>query len=88
MAGSSENGDEENGKVVEPNTEESQDSANISSPKDAIKDNTPAELPLWKFTLILVALCITVLCMALVCDYGWENPNATTFYYDRYLLFL
>lgn len=24
------------------------------------------ELPTWKFTLILIALCITVLCMALV----------------------
>ena len=69
MADSLENVEKADSTVVVPNGGIAKDFANDSDPEATVRGQPPVELPMWKFTLILVALCITVLCMALVCEY-------------------
>ena len=73
MADSSENVEKADGIVIVPNGEISQDSTNVSGPEATGQGQPPVQLPMWKFTLILVALCITVLCMALVREYHEQD---------------
>ena len=67
MPESTEKLEAQNGESNTAETDTSRDIENGSLTKDSDLVQSVVPLPTWKFALILVALCVTVLCMALVC---------------------